>query len=209
MSIRQYANKIQIKNFLPSVKDSDLTDATINQAEAMIDQIIAEFGVGNYLSKAFTSEIVETVAFTNDTAQIPGGYSNGYFTFCNLEILTGNKKGLIIPITGSINNILSFDTIDGLVGNFDTKISQIGKFPMVRDQINNYKVMPNYVTEALAYQVDFLIKNKSKANSKLKKSESIGSSYSYTLGDKSDNDYSNRIAPLALEILKSFLTQSV
>lgn len=199
-SLRQYVTNTQITQITDLVT-GDITDKLINRAESMIDSYIADFYEGG-LAKFNNSIFVFTSTqgtFTSTTLTLTTtSYSTNYFQYNVIEILEGSNKGLIIPVESSAGGVLTFTSVAGLTGQIACKTYQLGKFPMAKD-CSTYKAIPRIVIEAVAYQVEFLVKNGKKTNKQTKKSESIGDNYSYTLGDT--DTISNRISPIAMDLL--------
>lgn len=203
-TLRQYTSSSAVAQ-ITGMDISKITDALLNRAELMIDMYVADFYQGP-LSKFFKPVMefqpAQTSWTTTSVTLSPNsGYSDNYFTYTVLELLNGNDKGLIIPVISSNNNVLTFESVPGLSGLIACRVYQLGKFPMVKD-VQTYKTIPSQISQAVAYQCEFLYKQGSKTNAGVGViSESIGENYSYTAGDLSTDTIGNRIAPLARDIL--------
>lgn len=202
-SLRQYTNETVIAQ-IADILSTDISDKLINRAESMIDSYCGDFYEGSFVRAFNQSTSIEAAntTFTDTTLTVSPnpGNSDNYYTYTVIELMEGNKKGLIIPVLSSNNNQLSFATVAGLSGQIACRIYQLGKFPMYKDTYPR-KSIPREIIEAVAYQVDFLFKNAKKINQNSKKSESIGENYSYTNEDLSADTLAKRIAPMARDIL--------
>jgi hypothetical protein len=203
-SLRQYTSAVAVAQ-LTGLSVGDITDNLLNKAEIMIDAYCADFYEGP-LSK-FYKNVVEyfpanTSWTTTSVTLLPNnGASDNYYNFTVIELLDGSNKGLIIPVTSSNGNVLSFTAVPGLSGLIACRVYQLGKFPMLKD-VQTYKSIPSQLAQAVAFQCEFLLKNAKKINSgKSKKSEYIGENYSYTDNDLSSDTIGNRIAPMARDLL--------
>jgi hypothetical protein len=199
-TIRQYVNT----EFAESISGVKVDEKFINAAESIIDSYCKDQmnWKSLYNHKANHCPVVVSqsdVVFTESTATV--GFDNeiNRFQFCVIELLTkiGTvPKGTFIPVTSSSIRTLNFDQIEGLEGSGDVKIHQVGIFPRLFDL--NYstggtgiKTIPYPVIEAVAVQAVYLFQQAETVTEATKengekskiKSESIGSSYSYTLKD--------------------------
>lgn len=209
--LRQYTSPITIAQ-IADISQGDASDKLINLAESMVDQYIADFYEGSFSKSNSQVQFLasDTTNFTaNNLTIMPNpGHSSNYFAYTVIELLEGAMKGLLIPVLSSTNNVLTFETVEGLTGAIGCQIYQLGKFPMVRD-CNTFKSIPREVVEAVAHQVEYLFKNSKKINSKTKKSESIGENYSYTLEDGAADSIANRMSPLAKDLLAKYFYQGI
>jgi len=202
-SLRQYTNKTVIAQ-IADILEADISDKLLNRAESMIDSYIADFYEGSFrkaLGQTISLEATCTY-FTDTTLTITPnpGNSDNYYTYTVIELMDGDKKGLLIPVSSSNNNELAFDSVAGLTGQIACRVYQLGKFPMDKDTYPR-KSIPREIIEAVAYQVEFLFKKGKKINQNSKKSESIGENYSYDNEDISADTLAQRIAPMARDIL--------
>lgn len=195
MTLRQYADQTTINSVTGA---SDVSESIINAAESMVDiyanEVMNQFHVGNI--KALNSQEYPSnqVTFGAGTLTILGNtFETNKFQFGVVELLEtngANKKGTKYPVISSNNNFL---TLDGAVVGITSavKIYQIGVFPRIKDIGQYGKSIPYQIIEAVAYQASYLASldceaggavATAEANGK-KKSELIGSSYSYTNAD--------------------------
>jgi hypothetical protein len=108
-SLRQYATAAAISQ-ITGLKATDITDELINQAESMIDDECAEFYQDSFakgMNRTLRFEASQATFSTNSMVLTPGGYSDNYFEYTVIEIMSGPQKGLLIPVVGSTGNILS------------------------------------------------------------------------------------------------------
>jgi hypothetical protein len=196
MTLRQYCDSDTINTITGLSGAND--DRLIAVAEADIDAFCQECmdlrNRNNLQSMMSDSEYDSSeisVAALTLTLPASGTYTINQYQNCVVELLkdsSGLKRGQRISVISSINNILTLDrTIPVAV---PVKIYQLGVFPRQADTGKYGKSIPNEIVEAVAWQVAHLralssdLAKSVKSNSKKAglKSESIGSSYSYTLG---------------------------
>lgn len=202
-SLRQYATPSEISEILNGqISVDDINNDLLNEAESLIDSYVGNFLTGNLRKVNQINIIFDNVTFTNTTATLP--VTNNY-QFCVIRILGGSFAGRVLPILSQSGAVLSFDNIDGLTGVLPAQIEQIGKFPISRDTHNGVAWIPFEIKQAVAYQLKYVIDSPSLFESGFMKSESIGSSYSYTKGSGPDNsDIRQYMAPRALQLLKGY-----
>lgn len=207
-SLRQYVTPTEIAEILNGLIDVDLINNDIlNQAESLVDKYVGTFIVGQ-LAPLNKKTFFTNAVFTNTTAILDGSFS-GQYNFCCVRPLGGSFVSKLIPILSHTNQTITFNSIAGLSGNMPCIVEQIGKFPIRKDSIveNNtrFSWIPFEVKQAVAYQVQFMIENAEIFVNQNLKSESIGSSYSYTKSGAGDNqDITKYIAPQAINILKGY-----
>jgi len=202
-NLRQYSNATQINEILG--KSLTITDAEINSASQLIDDYTALFLPTSLLGKAVAvSKTFATGAtFADGSVTLPSGsWSKNHFKFQVIEILEdGEHYGKRFPILSSDGDTLTIKSGLGITGELACRTYQLGKYPMRRDLDRGFKTIPMEIAQAVAYQVEFDKANLKKRGKTTKKSESIGTSYSYTNADGSDDTIENRIAPKARDII--------
>lgn len=217
-SIRQYATKKYIAS-RTDLAEGEILVEMINMAEMFIDAWIRD-EIGDF-GKFIDGEIVSTGTFTEssltDSVLLDRDYKN-FYSFCNIEIISGDKAGTILSVTSSEGDSLQFDTVAELSGTLDYRLFQIGKFPRYIDATYSnskyYKTIPFEIKEAIAYQVKYMEDEPDIfEESGMLGSESISESYSYSVGQGggginalSDVKY---IAPKARVLLKKYMIQSI
>jgi hypothetical protein len=205
-TLRQYLKADEIQNYVNFCDMGKVDDRLIHQAETIIDNYIANFYEPPFCRALPNSIEIKSGVFTNNSVTINTYPYNIAYTNIIITIISGDKVGLNIPITSTVNNVLNFDTVTSLTGTYDLKISQFGKMPFY-DQ--NY-ILPE-IKEALAYQIAFLVSKIDENgqiifDSNLKQSENIGENYSYSLANGKNGGSImttnvDRLSPLAKDIL--------
>lgn len=214
ISDRQYLSEPQLKAILPSYKIKPGTESKVSEAEAMIDSYISNFYQGAFRKVNIESYVIKSSdvsAVTNTSITLSGKFSraSNFYQYLVVEFLNGALKGLITPVVSSSGSILTIRNTPE-IETADLKIYQLGKAPFYYDWgLYAIKTIPNEISRATAYQLEFLDTNKKKVKSKGKKSESIGTSYSYTAGGASENSIQNRIAPQAIDLLAKYRVQTI
>jgi hypothetical protein len=211
-SLRQYITSSEVLEFT-GMDASKLTDDMIIESEKILDNLISSFSRESPFAKAMDETmIIEGAVVGNNSTTLPQIFkSKNYFAYCVMEILSGNDKGKKIPVIASQNGVIEYNTVEDIeAGIFDVRVYQVGKLPMRRDY-NGYKFIPQELKEGLAYQVEYLSKitgggkktASSASNTNSKKSESIGSNYSYTNEEPTKDTIENRVCPRLRDIVKA------
>ena len=196
MSVRQYVTQA----FVESVTGVAGIDAKIiESAEVDIDMYYSsKKDVYNTNYFQWLVEPVEfpssQLVFTESTITIINqSYSTNFWQYTVVEILEEASRGTRLAVTSSNNNVLNFEARAELAEYIGAvKIYQVGCFPRQIDYgSSGCKSIPYAVLEAVAWQAthlsqlgaDAVTATTGNAKGKLK-SESIGSTYSYTRSDK-------------------------
>lgn len=206
MTLRNYISPEEIQAITGPLGGT-ITDIVLNQAEQMIDNAIANF-YNLPWRKAYQGSLVKSGLATDSTLTITGdALTQNSLSRTVIQILTGAKAGKQSYVSGNTSNVITFVTIAGLSGTVEFRVYQLGKAPFASDVYNNNKVINEAVKNAVAYQVEAMLNfdnlGISVKDGKNKKSESIGTSYSYTLDDKANGTKS------ALELLAPQSAQSL
>jgi hypothetical protein len=207
MSDRQYLSlaEAQSDERLNDVS-SKLTHQTISEAERDIDSYVGAFYEGVHAPATRQSLLVKC-NLTSGGAEILGmTFTNGAWAYSTLQIVSGANKGKFFPVSDSTNNNLNFgETNQAIAANENDvlcQVQQLSKFPMLKHVAGTIRYISPEVKEAVVEQLLFSLSKNIKG--KTKKSESIGSGYSYSTEDASKDTVVNRIAPKARDILDSY-----
>jgi hypothetical protein len=196
MTPRQYCDSATINN-ITGTTGVTYDDALIAVAEADIDAFCQD--CMDLLNRNNLKSVMDDSEFDSSEISVGtlsltlpvGNYSLNQYQNTVVELLKDSgmlKRGQRIPVVSSVNNVLTLGaTIPTAI---PVIISQVGVFPRQIDDGKYGKSIPYEIVEAVAWQVAHLkslsadLAKSVKANSKKAgiKSESIGSSYSYTLG---------------------------
>lgn len=213
-TIRNYATPAQL-SAINGLNLSVLTEALIGHAEQLIDSYCSTFGVGNFQPSlnTYTFETNEATYAGSILTLLNGNYSTDFFKFGVITVLEGANAGAELPVLSSTSNILTFDNTL-VTGSYACKISQIGKFPMLKDvtRLTNktYKIIPSEVVEALAWQCKYVSENQEMFSTPTVQSENIGSSYSYNLGSgASQSSIQSYIDPTAKQLLRPYTYSAI
>jgi hypothetical protein len=206
MTVRQYIDSTAIESITGvAVVDEKLINAAESSLDCLANDLMDQMYTNNLPSFLGDLEFSQTEAvFGENKLTLPAqGYITNYFQFTVVELLQDSgtfKKGTKFPVRSSFGNILSFETTSKVVTGINTpvKIYQVGVFPRRVDQGNYGKTIPHQVIEAVAWQVAHLQSQgcdvaSSVANADQKgkvKSETIGTTYSYTLADATSSSSS-------------------
>jgi hypothetical protein len=204
MTLRQYCDS----DFITATTGitGTFSDSLIAVAESEIDtlaQDLMDLMNRNNLPSVIGDDEYNSsdLAFGTSILTLPAGnYALNHYQYTVVELLANSgslKKGKRIAVVSSIDNVLTLDSTSGVTNatSCPVKIYQVGVFPRSIDDGKYAKSIPIEVQEAVAWQVAHLSQLSSnvatavKANSKKAriKSESIGSTYSYSYGDKVSN----------------------
>jgi hypothetical protein len=200
-TLRQYASVIEVQDIAGI---TGVTDKMIEAAEADIDKVVADFYNPPFCKSTTIKKDVtaDQIIFSGNTLTLIGqSFSTNYLQYCIVEIMEGVTKGRKYPIISSNNNTITLDEDPGLTTSVGVRIYQLGKFPMYKD-MQTFKSIPSEIVEAVSWQVAYNKGNK-KINKGAKKSESIGTNYSYTNVDAKDDTIANRTAPKSMDILSA------
>lgn len=194
--------------------NTTLIDSQISEAESIIDNACADF-LGSLLQKSIVeTEVFENITTTTTTATLKHNHNKNYWKFATVQILNGNKEGYQSRVLSSDGNTITFNEITSLSGATAIKLYQLGKFPMLKDteHINStiYKFIPEEIKVATAWQILYLIENPSLLHSPVLQSESIGTSYSYSLGNIQDRQsIYNILSPRVIQLIKPYMIQTI
>lgn len=195
-TLRQYINPTIIEQITGvTITDERLIAVAESQIDSYAQEKLNFLYFQDHKSVNIETEYSSAaVSLTATTMTITGNsYPVNQFQFGIIELLADAgtvKKGTKLAVIQSNNNVLTFDSVPALNGlTAPVKIYQLGLFPRIKDTRNYGKTIPTQITEAVAWQSAHLfglgatVNDSVKAsNSKSKvESESIGSSYSYTL----------------------------
>lgn len=215
-SRRSYLSQDELEQMADiTVTDTQEADDQIAQAEEFIDAYVGA------QERFFPNEIIGMVSTATSTtitlAPIHQGvYYNGYFQWCEVEIIGGTGSGQRRTIESSTQaGVFTLRDAWAVTPSTDSvyKVYQLGKFPRVSDvytitdtnPVTVYKSIPEAVKRAVAAQVEFFVElgnsyfrgDKSEYNS-----ETIGD-YSYTKGAGfSGAKISKLVSPKAKSLLK-------
>lgn len=214
MSLRQYLSKEELQDRRPNIAEVDLV--VLEEAEKDIDLVTASFIEGANRKGYASTILLERVVLSGATATAPTlASSEGYYSFCVLEVLSGNNAGKRFPITTSNNQTLTLKEDSGITETIVCKVYQLGKYPMAKDWWSandvQYKTISEEVKEAVAYQYEFRLANSGSLNSKYAQTgySVSGDSFSTNYNPNIQNSIKERISPQALDLLSRFTTQSL
>lgn len=215
MTRRQYTTIAGLEEFADiTVTDNDEATDRLNKAEELIDDYVgAQPKHVTWVTKGLaTSGTTTTLVDTSGDSPLDD-YDDDFWTFCEVEFLSGDNKGTTAVITAydKSERTVTFEALSNAVSEGDAyRIYQLGKFPRHEDveRIENdsdsnatyYKAIPDAVTRASLAQAFYMIEKGEEffAGEVDKKSEThLG--YSYT----QDTSSSERmISPQARKLLK-------
>lgn len=211
---RGYLSQSELEQFANiSITDGNEADDVISQAEELIDVYVGPQNKAIKLDFKGRAESATTNTITVQSDQ-QNVYQIDYLKLCEIEILGGTGAGQRRKITGQ--TLAGVITVDS---NWDTipdntsfyKISQLGKFPRIKDvhyysdstPNQYYKSIPEEIKRAVAAQVQYIIDMGEKffsTDKSDKESERIAD-YSYT-NAKGTGGMSKMISPKARILLK-------
>lgn len=175
----------------PSIVELEANFRLYNLAESLVDDYVGVKSYAQIDGKAIQFDLVFIAAeflLTPTTLTITGkSYSKNTFKYCVIEVLEGANEGLIIPVTSSLDNVLTLAT-DTALSFTAFRIYQLGNFPRVMDTTGNFKYIKQEIVDATKMLFDYLVENETVITGLNLKSESQStSSYSYALADNSQN----------------------
>lgn len=210
-TLRQYTSPF-IASQITGYNQGDFSLQVLNRAESMVDSVCGNF-INSDWEQANINIVNISASIVEDTVTLDFDslvdIVDNYFQFCVIEVLSGEKRGYIMPVISSLSQILTVDNSEGLNGENKLKIYQLGKFPRMTDVSGVFKSIPREIAEASSIQAQYLIDNDTQDNPIFNnspfKSESIGQNYSYTLNDsRSHYDKAKlQMHPRAIEILSN------
>ena len=184
------------------------TDAEINRAEELIDSYVG------FQDKALSTELTGmATAGAAATLTLPANYvnayDNNYLAGKEIEILSGTGAGQRRTIASSTRAGVLTVSPDWTTQPDATslfRISQLGKFPRIKDRFYHsltqpayyYHTIPEPVRAAVAAQVEYM--QNTDTNEELMESEHIDD-YSYTRADTSTE---RLISPKAKALLRGY-----
>lgn len=170
-SRRQYLSIDELEEYADiSVDDSEEAYDQIRQAEEMIDSFVGN--IEKHISRVHegiaTGGTVNTVIDTSDDSPLDDK-DDDYWTFCEIEFLSGDNKGertLIISSDESASEVTLMENMDSVVASGDAyRVYQLGKFPRneevyheTSDDEKYFKWIPEAVKRATAAQVEYMIR---------------------------------------------------
>jgi hypothetical protein len=197
MTVRQYLDSDSIKNITGVVLTDDrIIDVAEADIDSYVDSIMNHMYAGNIKSFGTVIE-AEQAEFNGQQLTLPNQvFERNYFQFTVVELLEksgGYKRGQRFPVVSSDNNVLTLsESVDSFTA--PVKIQQIGLFPRRIDEGQYGKSIPYQLIEAVAWQAAHYQNLGSNAQEAVGvntektslKSESIGTSYSYTKLDRTN-----------------------
>lgn len=215
-SRRGYLSRDELAQFANiTINTVSEADDNISQAEEIIDSFA---GAQTKFIKQEYRGLVASVDNDNNQFTLRTEHQNlvddGYFTFCEVEIIGGTGQGQRRSISNStragVITVRAAWTTE-LDSTSVYRIYQLGKFPrpqdVYMDDANDtiYKSIPEAIKRAVAAQVEYLIEKGEaffKGDDTLKTSETIGD-YSYTNAQGNVGE-ARLIAPKAKILLRGF-----
>lgn len=213
-SRRKYTTATEIEEFADiELKDNTEADDQISQAEEIIDAYVGpqdKHVKEEYIGQA-TSGTTTTIIDTSDDT--PLDYANGFFDYCEVEIVGGTNKGEIRQVSAYDKDTNTITVGTAFTAAVDSTtiylIRQLSKFPRVKDvhvlSEQYYKTIPEAVKRATAAQLQYIVEKGTEffAGATDKEGEGIG-----------DYSYSNKkglnllIAPKARELLRGYINRT-
>jgi len=214
MSLRNYLTVEELQDRRPNIAEVDLS--VLEQAEKDIDLVTASFVEGANRKGYSSVLLLENVALNGTTATVPTlASTQGYYSYCILEVLSGANAGKRFFITTSNNQTITLNVDSEITETIVCKVFQLGKYPMAKDwwSANNveYKTIAEEVKEAVAYQYEFRLANAGYLNNKYAQTgySVSGDSFSTNYNPNIQNSIRERISPQALDLLGRYTTQSL
>jgi hypothetical protein len=201
--------------------NSTIDELVLRRAEIDIDNAVALFYQRRNRKFVYYEYDLDDVTLTTTTATSSQlNTANGYYDRTVLEIMSGADAGKRIFVKTHVNDTLTFwNTQTGLSGTETCRLIQIGKFPRLADSdiANNtyYKIIPEFIKEAVAYQYKFRLDNPSIFTNPNPVSgyrvEQDRYSEQFDTSSKNERTIQDRIDPVAWDILSQhgLTTQSL
>ena len=198
--------------------DDDEFEDHVSQAEELIDAYVGpqEMHIHRVYHGKAESATSTTLVDASDDSNLDD-HDNGFFAYCEVEIIGGTGSGQQRFITASSKSGASITVAPAWSTTPDStsiyQIFQLGKFPRRQDvyhepdSLTYHKSIPEAIKRAVAAQVQFIIEmgdDYFSGDTADKDSESIGN-YSYSRGTGgAGSSVSRLIGPKAKSLLRGY-----
>lgn len=219
-SRRQYATIAQLEEFADiTVTDNAEAEDQISMAEEMVDAYVGpqDKHIGFVQRGKATGGSTTTLVDTSGDSPF-GDVQDGYWTHCEIELLSGSSKGEKRFVSGYVSSTRTLTVSSAfstpVSSGIAYRISQLAKFPrhcdveyiQDEDGAAYYKTIPDAVSRAVVAQVKYIIDKGADffSDGADFKSESL-MDYSYTRGDGAQS--AKMISPHARMLLRGLVNR--